>query len=150
MPRSYKIVILRTLSGLILLFVFGACVPKLSPDKWIFLGMSELDERRDTANIRVGESEGLFSRLRFEISGGIELNWVIVLFENGDRWSPNEGVSADYEPRRGMGRGDQEFNLPSHERAIKRIEFRVTFIGFNSNAGYVRVYGLKEVNTADT
>jgi hypothetical protein len=91
----------------------GACVPKLNPGPWVFLGTGEFDERRDTANIRVGDSEGIFSRLRFEVSRGIELNWVTVLFENDDRWSPNDGVSADYQSRRSMGRGDQEFDLPS-------------------------------------
>ena len=147
MRRSGKTIILRLIFCIILMFIFNACAPKLNPDKWIFLGTSNFDERRDTANIRVGESEGVFSRLRFEVSNALELNWVFVYFEDGERWSPNEGVSADYKPRRGMGRGDQEFDLPDGERVIKRIEFRVTFIGFNTSAGYVKVYGLKEVNS---
>jgi len=112
------------------------------------LGTGNFDERRDTANIQVGASEGVFSRLRFEVSNALELNWVFVYFEDGERWSPNEGVSANYKPRRGMGRGDQEFDLPDGERVIKRIEFRVTFIGFDTSAGYVKVYGLKEVNSS--
>jgi hypothetical protein len=148
MRRSGKTVFLGLIFSTVPIFVSVACAPKLSQANWVFLGMSNFDERRDTANIRVGESEGVFSRLRFEVSGGIELNWVIVLFENGDRWSPNEGFNAAYKPRRGMGRGDQEFDLPGDEFVIKRIEFRVNFIGFDTSAGYVRVYGLKEVNSS--
>jgi hypothetical protein len=148
MQRSGKIIILGTLFCAVLIFIFGACVPKLSPAKWIFLGMSTMDERRDTANIRVGESEGEFSSIRFEVSNTLELNWVFIYFEDGDRWSPNEGFTADYKPHRGLGRGDLEFDLPGEGRVIKRIEFRVNLIGFDTSAGYVKVYGLKEVNSA--
>jgi hypothetical protein len=146
MLRSEKTAILAIAVCTFLMFISGACVPKLSPEKWIFLGMSNFDEKRDTANLSVGESEGVFSRLKFEVSGGIELNWVFVYFEDGDRWSPDEGFNAQYTRRRGMGRGDQEFDLPGDERIIKRIEFRVNFIGFDTSAGYVRVYGSREVN----
>ena len=148
MRISGKTVILGILFCTVLIFISGACVPKLSPAKWIFLGMGNFDERRDTANIRVGESEGVFSRLRFEVSGALELNWVFVYFEDGDRWSPDEGFDAAYKRRRGFGRGDQEFDLPGDERVIKRIEFRVNLIGFDTSAGYVKVYGLKEVNSS--
>jgi hypothetical protein len=78
----------------------------------------------------------------------LELNWVFVYFDDGERWSPDEGVSAEYRPRRNLGRGDQEFDLPGEDRVIKRIEFRVTFIGFETNTGYVRVYGAKPVHSA--
>jgi hypothetical protein len=148
MQRSGKIIILGTLFCAVLIFIFGACVPKLSPANWIFLGMSTMDERRDTANIRVGESEGEFSSIRFEVSNTLELNWVFIYFEDGDRWSPNEGFTADYKPHRGLGRGDLEFDLPGEGRVIKRIEFRVNLIGFDTSAGYVKVYGLKEVNSS--
>jgi len=148
MQRCHKTNILEILFCTAFIFISFSCVPKLSPANWIFLGMINFDERRDTANIRVGESEGEFSRLRFEVSNTLELNWVFVYFEDGDRWSPNEGFTADYKPHRGMGRGDQEFDLPGDGRVIKRIEFRVNLIGFDTSAGYVRVYGLKEVNSS--
>lgn len=146
MRKSGKTAILGLIFSTIPIFISVACAPNLSPGKWIFLGMSNFDERRDTANIRVGESKGEFSRLRFEFSGGIELNWVIVLFENGDRWSPHESFNAAYKPRRDMGRDDQEFFLPGDGMVIKRIEFRVSFMDFDTSAGYVKVYGLKEAN----
>ena len=148
MRRSRKTALSGILFCNIFVLISSACVPNLSPEKWIFLGTSDFDERRDTANIRVGESEGVFSRLRLEPSSGIELNWVFVYFEDGERWSPDEGFSADYKPRRAMGRGDQEFDLPG-DRVNKRIELRVTLIGFDTRGGYVRVYGLKEVNPSN-
>jgi hypothetical protein len=127
-----------------------ACAPKLTPERWIFLGMSTFDERRDTANIHVGPREGEFSRLRFEVSGALELNWVIVFFEDGDRWSPGESFTADYRRGRGLGRGDQEFDLPGDERAIKRIEFRVILADFVTSSGTVKVYGLRAADESNS
>jgi hypothetical protein len=131
MQRYYKTLILGIFFFTAFIFISFFCAPKLNPDKWIFLGMSQFDERHDTASIRVGPSEGVFSRLRFEVSGAVELNWVIVFFSNGDRWSPNEGFSASFKARHGLGHGDQEFDL---------------LTDFITNAGTVKVYGLKEIN----
>jgi hypothetical protein len=142
MQRSRKTIILGTLFCTAFIFISFSCAPKLSPGKWIFLGMSQFDERHDTASIRMGLSEGVFTRLRFEVSGGVELNWVIVFFENGERWSPNEGLNI----RQGLGPGDQEFDLPSDIQVINRIEFRCILKDFTTSAGAVKVYGLKEVN----
>ena len=146
MRRSGKTIIFGFLFCAVLVFIPNACTPNLDPDKWIFLGTGMLHEREDTANIPVGASIGVFSRLRFEISASLELNWVRVFFENGARWSPNEGFNASYEARQSLGRGNQEFDLPSDTGAIKRIELRVILTDFNSSAGTVKVYGLKEVN----
>jgi hypothetical protein len=70
------------------------------------------------------------------------LNWAIVFFENGDRWSPNEGLDI----RHGLGQSDQEFDLPGDGGVIKRIEFRIILTDFIRSAGSVKVFGLKEVN----
>jgi hypothetical protein len=151
MPRNGKTIISGILFCAASLFVSVACAPKMNPDRWIFLGMSQFDERHDTANIRVGPSEGVFSRLRFEVSDTGELNWVIVFFENGDRWSPDEGFKAGYNKvRRGMRHPDQEFELPSDEGAIKRIEIRIILADFMTSKGSVKVYGLKKVDSSDS
>jgi hypothetical protein len=142
MQRYHKAIILGIFFYTAFIFISFSCAPKLNTDKWIFLGMSQFDERRDTTSIRVGPSEGVFTRLRFEVTGAVELNWVIVFFEKGDRWSPNEGLDI----RHGLGQRGQEFNLPGDEGVIDRIEFRIILTDFITSAGSVKVYGLKEVN----
>jgi hypothetical protein len=140
--RFRKTIILGISFYTAFIFLSFSCSPNQTPDKWIFLGLRQFDERNDTAVIRLGPSEGAFSCLRFEISGPVELNWVIVFFENGERWSPNEGLNI----RQGLGPGDQEFDLPSDEQIINRIEFRCILKDFTTSAGAVKVYGLREVN----
>jgi hypothetical protein len=151
MPRNGRTIISGILFCAASVFVSVACAPKTNPERWIFLGMSQFDERQDTANIRVGPSEGVFSRLRFEVSDTGELNWVIVFFENGDRWSPDEGFKADYKKvRPGMAHRNQEFDLPSDEGAIKRIEVRIILADFTTSKGSVKVYGLKKADPSES
>jgi hypothetical protein len=76
MRRSEKTAIFGILFCMALIFISAVCAPKMNPDKWIFLGAGQFDERHDTANIRAGASEGVFSRLRFEVTGLLELNCI--------------------------------------------------------------------------
>jgi hypothetical protein len=133
------------LGSFFVVLISFACGPELGPETWILLGTGNFDVGRDMTSIGVGPSKGEFSRLRFELSSGAELNWVLVYFEGGEKWSPIEG-SSDERGRR-LAPGERTFELPGH-RLIKRIEVRVTYIALDVTAGYVRVYGWKPAESA--
>jgi hypothetical protein len=133
------------LGFLFVVLISVACGPELGPETWILLGTGNFDVGRDMTSFGVGASKGEFSRLRFELSSGAELNWVLVYFEGGEKWSPSEGSSDERGAR--LAPGDRTFELPGH-RLIKRIEVRVAYLEPEVKAGYVRVYGWKPAESA--
>jgi hypothetical protein len=139
------------LCSLFVVLVSAGCTPKLSPETWISLGTENFDRGHDIANIGVGASRGEFSRLRFELGGGAtELRWVLVFLEDGEKLSLVEGGSSDYGVWNAPPAGERIFELPG-PRLIKRIEFRVSFIGRDMadvRAGHVNVYGWKPAKSA--
>ncbi len=136
------------LCSLYIVLIAAACTPKLSPETWISLGTENFDRGHDIVTISVGASRGEFSRLRFELGGGAtELRWVLVFFEDGEKLSLVEGGSADYGAWNVPAARERLFELPG-PRLIKRIEFRVTFMGSDGRAGNVNVYGWKPSESA--
>jgi len=94
--------------------------------------------------IPIGPMEGAFSRLRFELTGLLEMNWVRVYFEDGERWSPNR----DFNIRQGPGARSVVIDLPDEDKVIDRIEFRCILAAFDALQGpgpaSAKVFGWKK------
>jgi hypothetical protein len=127
-----------------ILFFSFACSVNQTPGTWVLLGTQQFDEMTDMGVIHMGPIEGAFFRLRFEISGPLEMNWVRVFFEDGERWSPNRDLSI----RQGPGPKSVVIDLPDEGKVIDRIEFRCVINANDYTKGqataFARVFGWKK------
>jgi hypothetical protein len=144
MQRSAKTRKLGVVFCPAILFFSFACSVNQTPGTWVLLGTQQFDERTDMGVIPMGPMEGAFSRLRFELSCLLEINWVRVYFEDGENWSPNR----DFNIRQGPGARSVVIDLPDEDKAIDRIEFRCilpAFDGFQAQRqAFVKVFGWKK------
>lgn len=86
---------------------------------WELLGQRTVQGRVDRDEIAVGRRDGRFGRIRFEVSGSaMELYDVVVVFANGDRFSPRVRLVFAEDS------WSRTIDLPGGARVIRRVTFR--------------------------
>lgn len=126
MKRMTLMKSIRLLSSLLLVLSFGLAADAQRRDRddryrrddgrWERLGDSRVDGKRDHDNIRVN-ARGRFQAIRFFVQGGdIEIQRVVVHFENG--------ADAEVEVRDRIRNGSRTraIDLPGDERRIRSVE----------------------------
>ena len=127
MKRITLLKSIRLLSSLLLVLSFGLAADaqrrgrddryRRDDGRWERLGDSRVDGKRDHDNIRVN-ARGGFRAIRFFVQGGdIEIQRVVVHFENG------ADTEVEVRERIRNGRTTRAIDLPGDERRIRSVEF---------------------------
>lgn len=101
------------------------CVPVQPPappkadTPWEKLGERVVQGSRDRDQIDVGRADGTFKSMRLDSDGSsfVMLN-VVVVFENGEKFSPNTRLVFDKNSR------SRVIDLPGEARHIKQVTFQ--------------------------
>jgi hypothetical protein len=138
-----KSIRLLSLLLLVLSFSFAANAQRRDRDdrnrrdqgRWERLGDARVDGNRDQDTIRVNHS-GRFRAIRFFVQGGdIEVQRVVVRFENGD------DTEVEVRERIRNGRTTRAYDLPGNERRIRSVEFWYSKENWNRNKPQLVLYG---------
>jgi hypothetical protein len=127
MKRMTLMKSIRLLSSLLLVLSFGLAADaqrrgrddryRRDDGRWERLGDSRVDGKRDHDNIRVN-ARGGFRAIRFFVQGGdIEIQRVVVHFENG------ADTEVEVRDRIRSGSTTRAIDLPGDERRIRSVEF---------------------------
>jgi hypothetical protein len=103
--------------------------------RWERIGDARVDGRRDHDTIRVN-ARGGFRAIRFFVQGGdIEVQRVVVHFENG----ADTEIEVRYRIRNGST--TRGYDLPGDERRIRSVEFWYSKENWNRNKPQLVLYG---------
>jgi hypothetical protein len=104
-------------------------------DRWERLGDARVDGNRDHDTIRV-KSSGRYRAIRFFVQGGdIEIQRVIVHFDNGG------DAELQVQDRIRDGRTTRGVDLPGGDRRIRSVEFWYSKENWNRNKPQLVLYG---------
>jgi hypothetical protein len=145
MKRNTVLKSIRMLSLLLLVLSFSLPVDaqrrgrddryRRDDDRWERIGDARVDGRRDHDTIRV-KSSNRFRAIRFFVQGGdIEIQRVVVHFENGG------DAEVEVRDRIRDGSTTRGVDLPGNERRIRSVEFWYSKENWNRNKPQLVLYG---------
>jgi hypothetical protein len=145
MKRNTVLKSIRMLSLLLLVLSFSLPVDaqrrgrddryRRDDDRWERIGDARVDGRRDHDTIRV-KSSNRFRAIRFFVQGGdIEIQRVVVHFENGG------DAEVEVRDRIRDGSTTRGVDLPGNERRIRSVEFWYSKEDWNRNKPQLVLYG---------
>ncbi len=117
--------------------VFGTAEADWNRSGWTKLGEQTVNGRVDRDTIRVGASEGKFSKLNIVVEkSDLELLSFVVTFTNGQRWQPNVRHHFRQNSR------TRVIDLPGDDRRIQKIDVTYKNVRGGGNAA-IEVWGFK-------
>jgi hypothetical protein len=120
-----------------LLVLVGAFT--VQADDWVLLGTRTVALSADRDVIYVGADEGLFKALRFTVrDNGVQFERIVVEFRNG------RTVERVFHEFVAAGVTTRAFDLPGHDRVIRKIVFYYTTRPGTLDRAQVEAWGLRE------
>ena len=119
------------------LFSFSASAHTDLPHKhWEKIGYKKVNYKLDRDVIRVGPQDGLFKKLKVQVTGGaVNIHKVVIEYGNGSKNVVKVRESF------ARGTGSRVLDLPSGNRVIKDITFFYDTKNRSRKKGTVHVFG---------